>query len=298
MFLTWHLLFHPAGFLTIRLITHLQQSPKSWTSILSLHPHLLQPKAVEPRRLASPTMPPFIYHFKRILKLQAAVAVGLPWPLVWLAFSSPCWLLFFTLSALCQKLWRLSLSGATCLSRTSTRHLKALKPRVCHSNPHSWASAERLIFGCVAHKEVTRYWFEVKRDRQNSIDEVFFILCAYSNAIRSALKQITWPSLAAYLGKWQHSGWWDAWVERWPPAGRTPCCCARLPDTAPPSSWNSRIGLWFGKPADPHLAGNQQRQDRSEMSSGEELQSPVCLPLSEQKALPSQIDSSVSYSAC
>lgn len=65
----------------------------------------------------------------------------------------------------------------------------------------------------------------------------------------------------AYLGRWQRSGWWGVWVVRWWPAAQTPCGCVQLPDTALPSSWNSRSGLWFGKPADPHLAGNQQRQD-------------------------------------
>lgn len=69
--------------------------------------------------------------------------------------------------------------------------------------------------------------------------------------------------LYTYLEIWRRSGWWYVWVEHWQPVDQTPCCCVRLPDTAPPSSWNSRLGLWFGKSADPHLARNQQRQDTS-----------------------------------
>lgn len=81
----------------------------------------------------------------------------------------------------------------------------------------------------------------------------------------------------AYLGRWQRSAWWGVWAARWRPAAQTPCCCAQLPDTAPPSSWNSRSGLWFGKPADPHLAGNQQRQDGGLDEQGEGAANPLLL---------------------
>lgn len=98
-------------------------------------------------------------------------------------------------------------------------------------------------------------------------------------------------TVAAYLGIWRHSEWWDAWVERWQPAGQTPCCCVRLPDSAPPSSWNSRSALWFGKPADRRLAGDQQREDTSPDEQGLEIQ-PHHLHANHRKHHPQQIRSS------
>lgn len=103
-------------------------------------------------------------------------------------------------------------------------------------------------------------WFEdVNYQFNTAVMMMFFSLCQ----LKKHLVCLWQTVLTAYLEIWRRSGWWAVWVEHWQPADQTPCCCVQLPDTAPPFSWNSRSGLWFGKPADPHLAGNQQRQDRS-----------------------------------
>lgn len=113
---------------------------------------------------------------------------------------------------------------------------------------------------------------------------VVFLLCVPDEIISSFFEAgLGWTVQTAYLGISRRSGWWDVWVVRWQPADQTPYCCAPLPDTAPPSSWNSRSGLWFGKPADLHLAGNQQGQDGSLDEQREVAAKPLVFNFQEKK---------------